>query len=105
MAAGQPITLVSGVNPTPKAGAPKPFLVVGAKGGAVSGRAVLVAGTVTIASAEITAASNVQLSVQALGTVTSAKALAITARTAGTSFVITSADPTDTSIVAWFLTY
>lgn len=65
------------------------------------GRATLVAGTVTVANTSVTATSVIQLTAQSLGTVTAAKALAVTARTAGTSFTITSSDNTDTSIVGY----
>lgn len=68
-----------------------------------SGVATLVAGTVTVANTSVTATTRIQLTAQSLGTVTAPKALAVTARTAGTSFTITSADATDTSVVAWFL--
>jgi phosphate-selective porin len=43
------------------------------------------------------------LTSQALGTVTSASALAVTAKTAGVSFVITASQATDTSTIAWFI--
>lgn len=65
------------------------------------GVATLVAGTVTVANTTVTANSRIFLTVQSLGTVTSPKAVAVTAITAATSFVITSADNTDTSVVAW----
>jgi len=65
------------------------------------GAATLVAGTVTVSTTEVTTVSRIFLTVQSLGTVAAAKAIAVTARTAGTSFVITSADATDTSVVAW----
>lgn len=68
---------------------------------AKQGVSTLVAGTVTVANTSVTATSRIQLTAQSLGTVTAPKALAVTARTAGTSFVITSADATDTSVVAW----
>lgn len=68
-----------------------------------SGVSTLVAGTVTVANTSVTATTRVQLTAQSLGTVTAPKALAVTARTAGTSFTITSADNTDTSVVAWLL--
>jgi hypothetical protein len=68
---------------------------------ACQGVATLVAGTVTVATTAVAATSRIQLTAQSLGTVTAPKALAVTSRTAGTSFVITSADPTDTSVVAW----
>jgi len=68
-----------------------------------SGVSTLVAGTVVVANTSVTATTRIQLTAQSLGTVTAPKALAVTARTAGTSFTITSADATDTSVVAWFL--
>lgn len=71
---------------------------------AAMGVATLAAGTVTVATSRVTATSRIQLTAQALGTVTAPKALAVTARTAGTSFTITSADATDTSQVAWEIT-
>jgi hypothetical protein len=68
---------------------------------AKQGVATLVAGTVTVSNTSVTATSRILLTVQSLGTVTAPKAIAVTARTAATSFVITSADATDTSVVAW----
>lgn len=68
---------------------------------ACQGVATLVAGTATVSTTVVAATSRIQISVQSLGTVTAPKAVAVTARTAGTSFTITSADPTDTSTVAW----
>jgi hypothetical protein len=68
---------------------------------AKQGIATLVAGTVTVSNTSITATSRIQLTVQSLGTVTAPKAIAVTARVAGTSFTITSADNTDTSVVAY----
>lgn len=65
------------------------------------GVATLAAGTVTVSTTKVTANSRIMLTVQSLGTVTAPKAVAITARTASTSFTITSADATDTSVVAW----
>lgn len=67
------------------------------------GVATLVAGTVTVANTSVTATTRIVLTVQSLGTVTSPKAVAVTAKTNGTSFVITSADATDTSVVLWLL--
>ena len=67
------------------------------------GRSTLVAGTVTVNNTLVTATSEIFLSVQSLGTVAAPKAVAVTARTAGTSFTITSADATDTSVVAWHI--
>lgn len=70
---------------------------------ATSGVATLVAGAATVATDKIAADSRVQLTVQALGTVAAPQAVAVTARTAATSFTITSADATDTSTVAWVI--
>lgn len=68
-----------------------------------SGIATLVAGTVTVSTTAVTATTRIMLTVQALGTVTTPKSVAATARVAGTSFTITSEDATDTSQVAWVL--
>jgi len=70
---------------------------------ATTGTVTLVAGSKVVASAAVTSTSQILLTAQSLGTVTTPKALAVTARTAGTSFTITSADNTDTSSVAWCL--
>jgi hypothetical protein len=87
-------------------------LTIGSAGGGVavkeganarSGVATLVTGAAVVANTSVTATTRIQLTVQSLGTVTAPKALGVTARTAGTSFTITSADATDTSVVAWFL--
>lgn len=67
------------------------------------GSVALVGGTATVATSAVTANSLIFLQCQALGTVAAAKAMAVTAKTASTSFVITSADATDTSTVAWFI--
>jgi hypothetical protein len=66
-----------------------------------AGRATLVAGTVTVNTDQVTANSLIFLSIQSLGTVTSPKSIAVTARVAATSFTITSEDVTDTSVIAW----
>lgn len=58
----------------------------------------LVAGTKTVTDAAITATALILPVLKALGTITVPKAVACTARTAGVSYVITSADATDTSI-------
>jgi hypothetical protein len=65
------------------------------------GVATLVAGTVTVANTSITAVSRIQLTIQALGTVAAPKAIGVTARVVGASFTITSADATDTSVIAY----
>lgn len=67
------------------------------------GTATLVAGTATVSTTAVTANSRIQLTIQSLGTVSAPKAIGVTARTAGTSFTITSADATDTSVIAWLL--
>lgn len=67
------------------------------------GTATLSAGTVTVSTTAVTANSRIFLTVQSLGTVTTPKAIAVTAKTASTSFVITSEDVTDTSVVAWMI--
>lgn len=70
---------------------------------ATMGVATLVGGTVTVNTTKVTANSRIFLTVQSLGTVGAPKAIAVTARTASTSFTITSEDGTDTSVVAWFI--
>lgn len=67
------------------------------------GAATLVAGTATVSTVAVTATSRIFLSTQVLGTVAAPKPIAVTARTPGTSFVITSSDATDTSTIAWEL--
>lgn len=88
-------------------------LNIGSAGGGLSiaeganarqGVATMVAGTVTVNNTSVTANSRIQLTVQSLGTVTTPKAVGVTARTAGTSFTITSSDNTDTSVVAYLIT-
>ena len=100
------ITIVSQVpagTPGTTHPAPEPYQIVGNIPGAsiASGQVVLVAGTATVATTAITSSNNVVLSTQALGTVATAQPLAVTARTAGVSFTITSAGATDTSTVYW----
>lgn len=68
---------------------------------AKQGVATLVAGTVTVANTSALTNSRILLTVQSLGTVTAPKAVAVTARVNATSFTITSADATDTSVVAY----
>lgn len=70
---------------------------------ATSGVATLVAGTVTVSTTKVTANSRIQLTPNTLGTVTVPQAVGVTARSAGTSFTITSADATDTSDIAWVI--
>jgi hypothetical protein len=68
-----------------------------------AGVAAMVLGTVVVATTRVTANSRIQLTAQSLGTVTAPKALAVSARTPGTSFTILSSDLTDTSPVAWVI--
>jgi hypothetical protein len=65
------------------------------------GVVTLAAGSATVDTASVTANSRIFLTVQSLGTITAPAAVAVTARTAGTSFTITSALGTDTSVVAY----
>ena len=68
---------------------------------AKQGIATLTAGTVTVANTSVTANSRIMLTVQSLGTITTPQPVAVTARASGVSFTVTSADPTDTSVVAY----
>lgn len=65
------------------------------------GTSTLVAGTVTVATTAVTATSRIFLTVQTAGGTQGH--LRISARTAGTSFTITSTSGTETSTVAWLL--
>lgn len=68
---------------------------------ATMGAATLSAGTVTVSTTKVTATSRIFLTIQSLGTVSAPKSIGVTARSAGTSFTITSEDITDTSVIAW----
>lgn len=68
------------------------------------GVATLVLGTVVVNTTLVSATSRIQLTAQSLGTVTVPSALAVSARTAGTSFTILASALTDTSVVAWQIT-
>lgn len=70
---------------------------------ATMGRVTLVAGAAVVNTTKVTATSEIILTGQALGTIAVPVARDVTARTAGTSFTITSANVTDTSIVAWVI--
>lgn len=70
---------------------------------ATSGVATLVLGTVVVSTTAVTANSRIQLTAQSLGTITAPVGLAVSARTAGTSFTILSGNLTDTSPVAWVI--
>ena len=67
-----------------------------------TGVATLIAGAATVAIAEVTATSRIQVTSQADGGTPGF--LRVSARTAGVSFTITSSDVADTSTVAWLLT-
>ncbi len=68
---------------------------------ACMGAVTLVLGVATVNTTKVTANSRIFLTVQSLGTVATPIAVDVTGRTAGTSFTITSANLTDTSVVAW----
>jgi hypothetical protein len=70
---------------------------------ATMGVATLVAGTKVVSTTKVTANSRIFTSIQSLGTVTVPKGIGVTARSVGTSFTITSADATDTSVIAWYM--
>ena len=67
----------------------------------IQGNVTLIAGTRTVTNSQVLAGSRIFLSIQSLGTVVLPQAIAVTARTAGVGFTITSADPTDTSVISW----
>jgi hypothetical protein len=67
------------------------------------GVATLSAGSVVVSTTVVTASSRIFITVQSLGTVTVPSQVAVTARTASTSFTITSSSGIDTSIVAWVI--
>jgi hypothetical protein len=67
---------------------------------AKQGTATLTAGTVTVADTSVTASSRIFLTGQAPNAGTPG-ALAVSARTAGTSFTVTSTSGTDTSTFAY----
>lgn len=70
---------------------------------ACMGTATLSGGAATVSTTAVTASSRIFLTIQSLGTVGVPKAVGVTARTAATSFTITSADATDTSVIAWHI--
>jgi hypothetical protein len=70
---------------------------------ATMGIATLVAGTVVVSTTKVTANSRIFITRQTLGTIAIPVDVSVTARTAATSFTITSADVTDTSTVAWMI--
>lgn len=87
-----------------------PNLTIGTAGGklrvkeganATLGRSTLVAGTVTVNTTAVTAASEIFVMCQVPGGTPGF--LRVSARVAGTSFTILSSSGTDTSAVAWFI--
>jgi hypothetical protein len=66
------------------------------------GLATLVAGTVTVSTTAVTANSRIYLTGQG-DTAGTEGWLRVSARSAGTSFTITSSSGTDTSTVAWMI--
>jgi hypothetical protein len=69
---------------------------------AAMGTATLVGGTVTVSTTKVTANSRIFLTVNG-GTLTNVGSPYISARTAGTSFTITSTNASDASNVAWII--
>lgn len=70
---------------------------------ATMGVVTLSAGTATVSTTAVTASSRIFLTAQSLGTVTVGQGLAVSARSAGTSFTILSGNVADTSVVAWLI--
>lgn len=68
---------------------------------ATMGSAVLVGGTVTVSTTKVTASSRIFLTNNANGGTVGI--IYVSARTAGTSFVITSSNALDTSTIAWLI--
>lgn len=95
----------SGVSGTPNdfelTGAGKGINLKTTGGAARMGTAVLVAGTVTVATTAVTAVSVIMLSTQVPGGTPSA--LRVASRIAGTSFVVTSLLAGDTSTIAYII--
>lgn len=73
-------------------------------GGAfAAGSVALVGGAATVNTSAVTANSLIFVELQALGTIPAPAAVGVTARTANTSFTITSNAGTDTSTYAWII--
>lgn len=106
MTAGQTsggFTVFSGAGNALRCGTTGGGISIKSGANATVGTATLVAGVATVNTTKVTATSVIFVTVQALGTVTSAKPATIAAKTAGASFQIVSADVTDTSTVAWWI--
>ena len=76
-------------------------LMVAEGSNAKMGTIALTAGAATVSTTAVTASSRIFLTNQALGG--TAGFLRVSARTAGTSFTITSSSGTDTSTIAWMI--
>lgn len=70
---------------------------------ASAGTALLAAGTITVSTTAVTANSLILLTTQASGTLANLGTHYISAKTAGTSFVISSSNILDNSTVAWLI--
>lgn len=70
---------------------------------ATMGVGTLVAGALVVNTTKVTANSRIFVTVQALGGIAAPVGVAVTARTAGTSFTVTSASALDTSTFAWII--
>ncbi|HEY8780138.1 MAG TPA: hypothetical protein VIM16_00850 [Mucilaginibacter sp.] len=70
---------------------------------ATMGVTTLVLGISTVSTTKVTTVSRIFLSVESIGTVTIPTAVAVTGRLNGTSFTITSANATDTSVISWLI--
>jgi len=66
-----------------------------------AGVVTLVAGTATVSTTVVATNSRIKTDIQSLGTVTTPKAVGVSARVPGTSFTIMSSDNTDTSVIYW----
>ena len=69
--------------------------------GTPQGTVTLSAGTASVTTAAVTAASHIQLTAQDNN---STGALRVSARTAGTGFTVTSSNNTDDGVIAWIIT-
>jgi hypothetical protein len=67
------------------------------------GVVTLSGGTATVNTTAVTANSRIFLTPQTLGTILRPVGIGVTARTPGASFVITSMDITDTSVVGYLI--
>lgn len=94
-------TLWSGAKDVLRLGTAGGGIALAEGANATMGVVTLAAGAATVPTDKVAATSRILLTVQALGTVTAPKAVAVTARVPGTSFTVTSEDVTDTSQVAW----